>query len=881
MSDPVTRLNTALEGRYVIERKLGEGGMATVYLAKDLKHNREVALKILKPELAAVVGSERFLAEIQVTANLTHPHILPLHDSGEADGFLYYVMPYIEGETLRERIDRERQLPVDEALGIATAVANALQTAHEQGVVHRDIKPGNILLSRGEPLVADFGIALAVSAGGGGRLTETGLSMGTPFYMSPEQATGDQIVGPASDTFALACVLYEMLVGEPPYPGNTAQAVLGKIIQGLPVSATTIRQSVPTNVDAAINKALETLPADRFTSAQDFARALANPGFTHGETVAVGAGVAGGRWNALTLALAVTTLTLGALAGWSLRRPEPPRPVARFVSPFLPGQEPIQSASGTFSLSADGSALVYRGPDGRLWVRRWNDPGASPIPGTEGAVLPALSPDGAGLAFSQGTDVRVLAFAGGSPRSLMEGRAPFWGGDGYIYATVPEGTARVPVGGGSPEAVTRLAEGHRQHVVYDVLPGGRGALVDVQFLDGAQGEEVQAVDLRTGSMTPLVQGGEGYYANTGHLIFEATETNDLMAVTFDPRSMETSGDVVTVLEERVTGARLSRSGTLVYTRIAPGGERAEFVWATRSGQTEPVEAGWTFSSDDEGSGWRLSPDDRRIAYVADDAEPGNRDVWVKELPGGPSSRLTDGEGSEWAPRWASGGETITFRGPSARIYSTRADGIGAPEVLVPEGNVAEAFWSPDGEWLVIRRGGGGAAQGLRGIQAIRPGSDGVALQLIDGSESEVQPDLSPDGRWLAYASNESGRYEVYVRPFPDVDAGKWQVSTEGGIQPMWAHNGRELFFVSPRDEEMWVAGYEATSDFRVVGREALFQLPGDFLGLTARSATNYDVSSDDQRFLWARRLGESSGARSRRFVLVQNWTEELKERAPN
>ncbi len=213
MSDPITRLNAALEGRYRIESELGEGGMATVHLADDIKHERKVALKVLKPELAAVVGAERFLAEIKTTANLQHPHILPLHDSGDADGFLFYVMPYVEGETLRDRLDRDKQLPVDEALGIATAVANALQVAHEAGIVHRDIKPGNILMSRGEPLVADFGIALAVSAIGGGRLTETGLSLGTPFYMSPEQATGDQAVGPASDTFALACVLYEMLVG--------------------------------------------------------------------------------------------------------------------------------------------------------------------------------------------------------------------------------------------------------------------------------------------------------------------------------------------------------------------------------------------------------------------------------------------------------------------------------------------------------------------------------------------------------------------------------------------------------------------------------------------------------------------------------------------
>ena len=279
MSDPIARLNTTLESRYAIERELGEGGMATVYLADDLKHNRKVALKVLKPELAAVVGAERFLAEIETTANLTHPHILPLHDSGEADGFLFYVMPYIEGETLRDRIDREKQLPVDEAVALASKVAGALQHAHEHGVIHRDIKPGNILLQDGEPVVSDFGIALAVGAAGSNRLTETGLSLGTPYYMSPEQATGDQAVGASTDTYALGSVLYEMLVGEPPYPGTTAQAVLGKIIAGKGVWATEHRPSIPANVDAALRKALEKLPADRFTSAQEFVRALGDPGF--------------------------------------------------------------------------------------------------------------------------------------------------------------------------------------------------------------------------------------------------------------------------------------------------------------------------------------------------------------------------------------------------------------------------------------------------------------------------------------------------------------------------------------------------------------------------------------------------------------------------
>ncbi len=302
MSDPVARLNTALEGRYAIERELGEGGMATVYLADDLKHNRNVALKVLKPELAAVVGAERFLAEIETTANLTHPHILPLHDSGEADSFLFYVMPYVEGETLRDRIDREHQLPVDDAVRIATNVAEALDYAHRQGVIHRDIKPANVLMLEGKPVISDFGIALALSAAGAGeRITETGLSLGTPHYMSPEQATGDQRVGPPSDTYALGAVLYEMLVGEPPYAGTTAQAVLGKIIAGKPVSAKEHRPSIPANVDAAVRKALEKLPADRFTSAQEFARAFGDEHFRYGEAAAEVAVTGVGRWKRLTI----------------------------------------------------------------------------------------------------------------------------------------------------------------------------------------------------------------------------------------------------------------------------------------------------------------------------------------------------------------------------------------------------------------------------------------------------------------------------------------------------------------------------------------------------------------------------------------------------
>jgi serine/threonine-protein kinase len=280
VSTVIDRLTDALADRYRIERELGAGGMATVYLAEDLKHKRHVALKVLKPELAAVLGAERFVQEITTTAALQHPHILPLFDSGTADGFLYYVMPFIDGETLRAKLDRETQLGVEEAVRIASDVASALHYAHTHGVIHRDIKPENILLHDGRPMVADFGIALAVSAAAGGRMTETGLSLGTPHYMSPEQATADKDITGRSDVYSIGSVLYEMLSGDPPHTGSSAQQIIMKIITEPAQSVTQFRKSVPPNVAGAVAKALEKLPADRFATAKEFADALANAGFS-------------------------------------------------------------------------------------------------------------------------------------------------------------------------------------------------------------------------------------------------------------------------------------------------------------------------------------------------------------------------------------------------------------------------------------------------------------------------------------------------------------------------------------------------------------------------------------------------------------------------
>jgi serine/threonine protein kinase len=339
-------LSQSLAGRYDIEREIGRGGMATVYLARDIRHNRRVAIKLLDPELGAVLGVERFLAEIQVTANLQHPNLLPLFDSGQTGdgggkGLLYYVMPYVEGESLRARIERERQLPVDEAVQIAVAVASALDYAHGHGVIHRDLKPENILMQSGQPVIADFGIALAVSNAGGQRVTQTGLSLGTPQYMSPEQATGDRVIDGRADIYSLAAVTYEMLTGEPPHTGSTMQAVIARLLTEQPRSVRAMRPQVPEHVEAALERALEKLPADRWATAREFAEALQGRAPTGSRrtvtTHRTGTTRAPG-WQSLlrhplVLALAATSI-VAALFGWRMAmvagRPEPAQATVRF-----------------------------------------------------------------------------------------------------------------------------------------------------------------------------------------------------------------------------------------------------------------------------------------------------------------------------------------------------------------------------------------------------------------------------------------------------------------------------------------------------------------------------------------------------------------------
>ena len=915
MTDPVARLNAALEGRYAIERELGEGGMATVYLADDLKHKRKVALKVLKPELAAVVGAERFLAEITTTANLTHPHILPLHDSGEADSFLFYVMPHIEGESLRERIDREKQLPVDEAVKIATDLAEALDYAHRHKIIHRDIKPANILIHEGRPLIADFGIALAVGVAGGGRLTETGLSVGTPHYMSPEQATGDQAVGVATDIYALGAVLYEMLVGEPPYTGSTAQAILGKIIQGKLASATEERASVPANVDAAIRKSLEKLPADRFTGAQEFAKALADPAFRHGEVAVAGVAAAGrGQWTPLAMATTGSALVFGMVVGWSILRMASDTTAAspQRVSIVLPSDHPIfpGNATSALAISPNGEDLVYvrQGGQGRglpvLMARSLGSTSVRELPGTERTSgEPFFSPDGQWVGFfTLDGELKKVSLAGGNPVTLADGiNGSIWAhGPWTDEATIVfnyNGMYRVSADGGTPEVLllrdTTRGEASIRYV--EPVPGS-GAVLFVAGFGPERPPRIEALILETGERRVVVENAATpHYLASGHLLFRRGDEQSLLIAPFDARSLTIMGPTFLLIDDvrrdRPDGSGLvpqldvSQSGTLAYVP-AGGSIEPTLGLLSRDGQFEafgPELSGVLLPVP------RVSPDGRYVAFTVIPG-PGESEVRIHDLERGTTNTLTQ-EGSESAFAWHPNGRefSVTSFRDGVGVVLFR-DMSGAEQLLMQQGDglsprrgvgMRNMSWSPDGELLAYTVQEGD----LHDVWGLPVGDDASPRPLLDGPASEHSPVFSPDGRWLAYVSNESGQYQIYVRGYPEGET--LTVSTAGGQGPVWSRSGDELFFQGRPDAES--EGSFMSVSIAMEGETLRLGVPtqllesrgsgpgGDYRYVgSSNVGAEYDVLPDG-RFVVAR----ASVQELREIVLVQNWFEELRERMGN
>jgi eukaryotic-like serine/threonine-protein kinase len=883
-------LPSILADRYELKRELGAGGMATVYLAHDTKHDRPVAVKVLHAALAAVLGTDRFLREIRVTANLQHPHILGLIDSGligasagAFSGRPYYVMPFIEGESLRQRLEREQQLAVDDAVRITTEVASALDYAHRHGVIHRDIKPENILLHDGSAIVADFGIALAITEAGGGRVTETGISLGTPQYMSPEQAMGEKAITGRSDIYSLGATIYEMLSGEPPFSGPTVQVIVSRIVTEEPRPLPAQRRSVPPHVDAAVRKALQKVPADRFATAHEFAAALHNPSFTLDSGVVTGIGQRVARRPATyALAAAALVVVLATLASWM--RTAPPQPVRRY--PLALDSAETLAPSGDYNsrlaISPDGSLLAYSGASGVL-LRRRDQLHATPVRGSDGGLTPFFSPDGRYVGFNMGGVIAIAPVNGGEPTEIGDGSIGIagaaWGADGYVYADAQSNR----LGGGllriramTPHdtvgAFTQLdtASGEIDHVWPDVLPNGKGVLFTIVSGDVSQGQRfsVGVAEIPSGKHRVLIADAmRPRYVRSGHLLY-VTKNRTLMVVPFDARTMTISGEPSPVAEGLRVGyyaaadVAVSDNGTLVY---AAGSERQndELVWVTRAGKVQRLDSLWRAPILDAA----LSPDEKRLALVVWNQE-GVRDIWIKSLDRSSILKLSVEGGNNKDVAWTPDGRFVTYTSTQAghtQIWNKPADGSGPAMRLVRDTREQYgATWSPDGNWLVFYTGLDG--HGGPDIVGVRRGSDSVPVALVATSAAEIQPAVSPDGRWLAYASSGQSP-QVFVVPFPNTHAARWQVSTTGGYLPRWSHDGTELFYHDLSDNIVAVPVKE-TPTFspgppRLIIRAAVVGPNSAILG----------VGAGGQRFLAMRPIGRTPPDQ---LMVVDNWFEELR-----
>ena len=898
MTDTIERLKTALSDRYTIERELGAGGMATVYLAHDLKHDRPVAVKVLRPELAAVLGAERFVQEIKTTANLQHPHILPLFDSGEAEGFLYYVMPFIDGETLRDKLNRETQLGIEEAVRITTEVADALDYAHRQGVIHRDIKPENILLHDGRPMVADFGIALAVSAAAGGRITETGMSLGTPHYMSPEQATADKDLTNRSDIYSLGCVIYEMLTGDPPHTGASAQAIVLKIVTDDVRPVTELRKSVPPHVAASTAKALERLAADRFATAKEFAEALTNPAFTlpATQTTAVAGAPASGPWNRLSVGLASLAAFAIFVALWGWLRPasESPTHSARFAVP-LPDDHQFSDAPGVdVAFSPDGSRFVYRGQTAsgaQLYVRAIDELTARPIPGTEDATQPFFSPDGQWLGFYSEADgqLKKIQVTGGPAFTIAETggamRGASWGANEVIVfglVGTASGLMQVAAAGGTPEPITTrdkvIGEGHRWP---EILPAG-DAVVFTIWSENITTARIAVGSLASGRVTRLSERGfNPHYTASGHLVYTRSG-GSVVGVPFDIGSMAVTGQAIPLLEGVRLGTRgvaelaVSRTGSLVYVTGGGGSPQLTLVMVDRQGDETPL-----IQEKRHYEHARFSPSGDLVAVSIDG------DIWVYDVDQGTlSARTFDGgiASNRLAYNryvtWTPDGTRLVFSsgriGGSRNLYSVPADGSSRAELFFEnESAVFESALSSDGRWLAFRAD---VSETGRDILAVSlEGEDRSPRPFVQTPFNEQMLALSPDGRWLAYVSDESGQDEVYVRAFPE-PAAQIQVSVSGGNEPSWAPSGRELFYRNTNG--MMAAAVQTAPAFRVTERERLFEdiYIGSGQPGFPRASAHYDVDPRSGRFLM---IKDEQAAGEAEIVVVVNWFEEVKAKVGN
>ena len=851
--------------------------MATVYLAQDLKHDRKVAVKVLRPELAAVIGAERFLREIKTIATLQHPHILGLIDSGQVEGTAYYVMPFVDGESLRDRLTREKQLPIADAILIASQVAAALDYAHRHGVIHRDIKPENILLHDGAALVADFGIALAASKGGGARMTETGMSLGTPHYMSPEQAMGEREITARSDVYALGATAYEMLVGDPPFTGSTAQAVVAKVMTERPRPIYPQRDTVPPAVEQAVLTALEKLPADRFATAAQFAEALhaSDTGRTRisaGARAYGGAGWSGG-WRArlrdpVVLGLAAVAVGSALIAARQLAGASGETAgadVVRFTIPAPPSGSTNALGYNILAVSPDGQTLVYvgQGEDRRqrLMVRELDDVTARPLPGTEDAAFPFFSPDGRWVAFIRGNQIYKIALDGNAPQTLGMAPGTFngasWSTTGVIVVSGNTALYTIPEAGGAPRRLGDRAAVGELFRDAPLVVDAEGSVIYASWASSSlTGARIAIASLVTGEATVLdLRGIQPLGLIDGTLMY-VTAAGTIMGAPIDVARRRLLGPPVQLVDNVVvnTSTGLGRAFVSRRTLFYQKGTQVSQVMVVGPGGSSRVLLG-----DRRDYGFpRLSPDGRRLAITIGVSD--KRDVWLHEFGSGTLTRLTTEGTTNERPEWSPDGSRVLFRSDSetrTAIWWRPAD-LSAKATPLLQGDrldVFEAVISPDARHIVYQLDTLGADIYYRTL------SGDTTPQAVAASTSaiETMPRVSPDGRWIAFTTDESGRNEIVVQPFPG-PGGRVQVSANGGTEPIWSRDGRRLFYRG--DGRLLAATIRPGTVFDVASRDTVLTDTYVFAG---NPHANYDVMPDGQHFIFLQ------GSNTGEMVVVSNW----------
>ena len=884
-----------LLAHYEITAEIGKGGMGEVYQATDTKLGRDVAIKVLPEEFAKDAERvARFQREAKLLASLNHPNIAAIYGLEESDGTHFLVMELIEGQTLADRI-KAGAIPVEEALKLALQIAEALEAAHEKGVIHRDLKPANIKVTPdGKVKVLDFGLAKAY-AGDPENLnlsnsptlsdmaTQQGVILGTAAYMSPEQARGKP-VDKRTDIWAFGCVLYEMLTGKAAFQGEDVTEILAAVVKSS-VNLDLLPMNIHPRIREVIIRCLQKEQKKRYSGIGDaqyeIEGVLADPG-----GVFVRPTMATKPRRALSLKLPwvvasiILSLIVAGVAVWKLK-PHEPKQVMRFDYELPESQQFTETSLQLLTVSPDGSQFVYSTTSG-LYLRALEEPTARLIPGTdESSQEPIFSPDGKSICYFSQKDrqLKKIAVSGGAPVTLcsaQDPRRPTWSIDGSIVYGQSEGIVQISSKGGKPKALINGSNiGEPQ-----MLPGGKAVLFTIP---SGEGKKIAVQSLESEERKELFSGDCAQYLPTGHIIYSFENT--LIAVPFDLGKLEPTGEPVRMVEDVLHGRNhsqyaVSDSGMLIYVPGAMGtaGSGNTLVWVDRKGNETPITAppdSYLFP--------KISPDGKRVALsVQFFSSGGYISIW--DLVGNKMDRLTFDEAEDSFPLWSPDGKRIAFlsrREEKGFVYWKAADNTGTEELLVSGSspNIGPSSWANDGKSLIFMEQSPGTNAD---IGEIMMEGDRVKKPLLYENNNEIDPQVSPDGRWMAYASDESGQFEIYVCPYPEVKGGKWKVSTGGGAWPLWSPDGQELFY---RNGDDYIAASVKTDPtFSKETPKILFH--GAYASFSSASVMrNWDISRPDgKKFLMIKPPGattdEPSDEGPHKISVIVNWLEELKQRVP-